>query len=481
MKKTGDEYYDSDEFRELLAEYEEAVNTGQPVFLDADELAEIADYYQMTEHFDEARDAIDMALSLSPGAIAPLTYKIHEALWNGDTDLAREYLDQIIETDEPDYIYDKAEILLAEERVEEADTVFRDEFKNVPPEEYQDYVVDVANIYADYNYPEKAMQWMARGHHEDSPEFKELMARTLFGLGKYKDSEKLWSELIDTDPFSKHYWNALASTQFMNEDYSRSVESSEYAIAIDPNDPESLLAKANGLYRLNNYEEALKYYERYSEHEPDDEFGLMHQGTCLINLGRNQEAIKKLNEALTAATKAEERDGESSPYAGDIYQELSFAYNEEGDEEAALQMLDKADEYEETDRVQTLVVRGHILLASGKTKEAERYFRKAVTTSNEPNQTLLRVIVSLYDNNYIAAAYVLFKKFFRITGDDFNEGYAYMALCCYDLKKYDEFLSYLQTACKRCPSECQTALNHLFPDDIEPKDYYNYIKERMQK
>ena len=27
MKKTGDEYFDSDEFRELLAEYENAVNT----------------------------------------------------------------------------------------------------------------------------------------------------------------------------------------------------------------------------------------------------------------------------------------------------------------------------------------------------------------------------------------------------------------------------------------------------------------------
>ena len=188
MKKTGDEYFDSEEFRELLTEYEEAVNTEQPLFMDADELAEIADYYQLTERFDEASHAIDMALSLSPGAIAPLTYKIHEALWNGDTEEARKYLEQITETDEPDYVYDKGEILLAEEKVEEADLLFRDEFKRVSPDEYQDYVVDVANIFADYNYPEKAMQWMARAHHEDSQEFKELMARTLFGLGKYKES-----------------------------------------------------------------------------------------------------------------------------------------------------------------------------------------------------------------------------------------------------------------------------------------------------
>ena len=473
MKRTGDEYFDSEEFRELLAEYEDAMNTGQPVFMDADELAEIADYYQMTERYDEADSAIELALSLSPGAIAPLTYKIHEALWNGNTDEAKEFLDQIIETDEPDYVYDKAEIMLAEGLVEEADEFFREEFKKVPPEEYQDYVVDVANIFTDYNCPEKAMQWMARARQEDSPEFKELMARTLFGLGKYKDSEKLWGELIDTDPFSKHYWNALASTQFMNEDYSHSIESSEYAIAIDPDDPEGLLAKANGLYRLYNYEEALKYYQRYSERLPDDEFGLMHQGTCLINLGQNEEAIKQLNQAIQVAP-------EDSPYLGDIYQELSFAYSELNNEEKALEMLSKADEYD-ADKVQTLVVRGHIMLAAGKIAKAEQYFRQAVVSSDSPNQTLLRVIVSIYDNHYLDAAYRLFKKFFVIVGEDFNEGYAYMALCCYDLKHYDEFLSYLKTACERCPRECQIALSHIFPDDLDPKDYYSYIQERMKK
>ena len=472
MKKTGDEYFDSEEFRELLAEYEDAVNMGMPVFMDADELSEIADYYQMMERFDEADEAINLALSLSPGAIAPLTYKIHEALWNGDTDEARKYLEQITETDEPDYVYDKAEILLAEERVEEADRYLRKEFKKVPPEEYQDYVIDVANIYADYNYPEMAMQWMARAKQEDSPEFKELLARTLFGLGKYKDSEKLWGELIDTDPYSKHYWTALANTQFMSEDYSGSVESSEYAIAIDPDDPEGLLSKANGLYRLGNFEEALDYFQRYSERVPDDEFGLMNQGTCLINLERIDESIVILHKAADMAPH-------DSPYLSDIFQELAFAYSEKNDEKKALEMLDMADEYD-SDKVQTLVVRGHILLSAGKVKEAQHFFRQAVVMSDDPNQTLLRIIVSVYDNHYLDGAYNLFKKYFRMVGDDYTHGYAYMALCCYDLKRFDEFLSYLKIACEHNPQECKTALGHIFPEDLQPEEYYTYIGNKMQ-
>lgn len=472
MKKTGDDYFDSDEFHDLLSEYEQAVNTGQPVFMDADELAEIADYYQMTGQADDADKAISLALSLSPGAIAPLTYKIHEALYNGDVEAAKEYLGQIIEKDDPEFIYNQAEIFLAEGLVENADSYLREQLKSVPPEEYQDYVIDVANIYTDYGFSEKAMEWMVRARQEDTPDFKELMARTLFGLGKYKDSEKLFNELIDTDPFSKRYWNALASAQFMNEDYSGAIQSSEFAIAIDPDDAEGVIAKANGLYRLGNYQEALDYYRRYSEQEPDDEFALLHQGTCLINLGNNDEAVETLKHAAEIAP-------DDSPYLCDICQELAFGLSEQGNPDEALKWLNKTDDME-CDHVQMLVIKGHIMLSAGKMDEAEDFFRQAVVESDDTSQTLMRVIVSLYDNRYFEAAYRMFLKFFKMVPADYDQGYAYMALCCYDLQKYDKFLHYLKIACERNPKECKLVLNHLFPKDMEPEKYYEYIKRKMK-
>ena len=362
---------------------------------------------------------------------------------------------------------------MAEEREEECDEYLREELQKVPDDEYQDYVIDVANLWADYNYPEKAMQWMSRAKQEDTPEFKELMGRTLFGLGKYKDSERVFNELIDTDPFSKYYWNALASAQLMDEDYDSAIQSSEYAIAIDPKDPDSLIAKANALFRLGNYEDALEYFRRYSVEVPDDEFALINQGTCLINLERGEEAVEVLQQALKVS---EDR----VDYLADIYQELAFAYSETGEVDKAVKYLCMTDALD-CDHVQIEVIKGHILLSDGRMEEAEEHFKKAVRESEEPLTTLLRVIVSIFDNRYLEAAHALFTNFFRVVPKSHPDGYAYMALCCYELKHYTEFLDYLKKACERNPKECKLVLSHLFPEEIEPKDYYDFLQGKMRK
>ncbi len=468
-----DGYFDDEEFREMLEDYERTVKSGQPVFMDVDDLADIADYYQQEGRYDDAQKALDRALELQPDSVVALNYQVHNAISQNDFEAAENYLSQIIDHDLPEYTYCRAEIWIAQEEVEKADEYLLEQFKECPQEEWQDFVLDVVNLYTDYGYSEKAMEWMMRAKQDGSDDFKEMMGRTLFGLGKYDDSERIFNELIDRDPFQKRYWNALANTQYMKEDYSASVTSSEYAIAIDPDDAEGLLAKANGLFRLENYEEALDYYRRYSEKEPDDEFGLLHQGTCLINLGQYEEAVKRLLEAEKAAP-------DDSPYLVEIYQELGFAYSELKMPETALYYIDQT-EMLDCDHVDMLVVKGHILLGNGKLKEAEDMFRQAVKQSEDNLRTVMRIIVSLYDNHYVEAAYKMFRSFFKYVGKDWNEGYGYMALCCYDLKRDQEFLDYLEICCNRNPNEAKLVLSHLFPDGMKPEDYYGYMVKELKK
>ena len=474
MKKTGDEYFDSEEFRNTLESYEESVRSGHPLFLDADDLADIADYYHFTGIDQQADEVIEYALSLYPNATLPNVFKAREALAIGDYDSAVEYIEQIENQDDPEYHYMQAELLIAKDQVEKADEYLREYFATVPPEEYQDFVYDIANIYFDYGLSDKAYEWLMRTKGDGSNDFKELMARILFGLGKYKDSERIFNELLDRDPYSKRYWNGLANAQFMNEDFSGSVTSSEYAIAIDPNDADSLLNKANALYRLGNFEEAIRYYDRFGELVQPDEFSLLHKGSSLVNLNRHDEAFSTLLQALEISPA-------DSPFLPQIYQELAFCCSTLGRLDEALDYIERTRDLD-CDHIDMLVLKGHILLEHNHIHEAEEVFKNAMIRSEEDPLVILRILVSLYDNKYVKAAYEMFKKFFAlIVNEDFNQGYSYMALCCWDLNFTEEFLMYLRLAVERNPREARQVLGHLFPEEMAAKDYYQYMYNKLKK
>lgn len=467
------DYFESEDFREILEKYETSVKSGQSLYMDADDLADIADFYQYNGRMEEAENAIELAFQYNPEAIGPLLYKAREALSANDFKKAREYAEHIKATDTLEGLYFEGEILICEGKTEEADQLFREQFKEMMPDEQMDYVYDVANVFSDYNIFDKAFEWIARSQGDDSNDFKELMARTLFGLGKYKDSERIFNELIDHNPYSKRYWNALASAQFMNEDYGAAITSSEFAIAIDPEDTDSILSKANSLYNLDNFESALDYFRKYSEKMPDDEFGYLHQGTCLINMERYEEAIEALERAKETAAK-------DSQYLPDIYQELAFAYSEHKDPETALNYLDQTSALN-CDHINMEIVRGHILLSNKRLKEAEDTFKGALQMSGNAPMTMLRIIVSLYDNRYVNSSYSLMKKFFNYVDEDWTDGFAYMALCCLDIKKYDEFLHYLRIAIDKNPKETRMVLGSYIPKGMELNEYYDYILNKIKE
>ena len=282
-----------------------------------------------------------------------------------------------------------------------------------------------------------------------------------------------YKQHVSDHPFSKWGWYCLGCVYSWHTLYEQAADAFEYAIAIDPNDAEGLLSKANSLYNLENFETALSYFQKYSEKMPDDEFGFLHQGTCLINLARYDEAIAVLE-------KAEELADPESQYLPEVYQEMAFAYSEQGKPDTAIYYLDKTDNLD-CDHINMQIIKGHVLLANKRLKEAENTFKEALKASGNSPKIMLRIIVSLYDNRYLRSSYMLLKNFFSYMDDEWKDGYAYMALCCLDMKKDDEFLYYLKLACEKNPKEARIVLGGYFPKGTEPKDYYEYMINKLKK
>ena len=60
------DYFQSKEFRNILTAYEQRKDKEKSVYLDADDFADIADYYLTVDKFDKAIEALDMGLSIHP-------------------------------------------------------------------------------------------------------------------------------------------------------------------------------------------------------------------------------------------------------------------------------------------------------------------------------------------------------------------------------------------------------------------------------
>ena len=471
---TNEEYFADEEFLEMLDDYERAVESDEPVFLDVEDLADIADYYQQKGLYDNAKKALDRVIELEPDSTVALNYMVHNAITAGDYAAAEDYLEQMDDHTVPEYTYCRAEIWLAQGDAGRADRYLRKMLNDVDEDEYQDYVLDVVNLYAEYNYNEHAMQWMMMAKAEDSEDFKELMARILTGLMKYDDAERIFNELIDKNPFKKNYWTALAHIQLQKDEYGAAVSSSEYAIAIDPNYAEALFLKGEALFHLEDYENALDFFRRYEQLNPDDELGLLQQGNCLVNMLRQEEAVEVLKRAV-------DKSDEESPYLIEIYHELAMAYSSMKMLKSALYYMERAEELS-IDPAEEKVIRGHILLENDLLEEAQRTFEEAVACSMHPQHTIIQFIVSFYDNRYYECAYEMFKNYFESDlSKEWNEGYAHMALCCYHLKHYDEFLSYLRKACEKNPIEAKIVLGELFPYGMQVADYYEHMANKLKK
>ena len=474
MIKTGDEYFDNKSFEDLLAKYEHALNTNQPVFLDADELTDIADYYQNICEPDKAERAINLALSLSPGSSSPLTYRIHQALDNDNIELAKEFLSQMTEVNDYDYILNHAEILLAQGLADEANSYLLCQFKDAPQKDYQNYVIDVVNIFIDYTYFEHALNWVSYASFPEADEIQKIKGIILINLNRSKEAIEIFSTLIDKEPFHKEYWTSHALAHYMDANYEEAIHSSEFAIAIDSNDPASIKIKADSLFALKNYEQALVFYERFSELIPYDNYSYYQQGNCFLETREFEKAVGRLQKAL-------ELSEDDLPVTPTILMLLAFTYSIINMPEEGHKCIDRMEEMD-YDHIAELYMRAHLHLIAGNKAAAYHVIRQALEEgNNEEVQPLIELVEALHDTGHIEYCYQLLCIFYDVAPTQTNQGYSYLALCCYELKRYSEFLHYLQIASERNQQECKRILGRFFPSDMKPEDYCNYLKTGNQK
>lgn len=456
MSYNSEDYFSSKDFKNLLNRFEEGERSGQQTLLDPEDYADIAEYYYNNGKSDYADEIIERAISIYPDASAPLLFKARVALIDhDDPETAVNISETIEDKTDLEYHYLEGEIMLYCGDNDDVDVYFEDCLCDVDEEDKDFYMIDVADIFADYNDIERAEKWLSRSRATDTVEYKELQARIMLERGCYDESEKIINELIDKKPYSTQYWNLLASSQFFKNDIEESIKSSEYSIAINPNNRTALINKGNGLYNLGNYIEALKYFKRYNELSPNDEGGNLLMGLCLLMLEDYENAVA--NFAIV-----EKKTAPNSPSLVDIYKDWAWALVRMNHIDESMAILDRA-ELVGCDHTDMLIYRGSLLIGTDRYHDAKDCFLKAARNSGYSAEVFTKIAITIYESGVINIAYKMFRLLYS-SYEGWYKGYPYFAACCYDLEKKVEFKKVFKKAMSFYPEETKKIFRKLFPD-----------------
>ena len=461
-----EEYFNNDEFRENLKSYEESVKSGHPIFLDADDLTDIIDYYSMQHNDALAESTADHALTLFPDAPGPITYKGRRCLDQDDIEGAEELVERL-SNDDIDYKFIKAEIFLAQGKSAEAERMLYAALDAADYDDYDNCILDATNLFVDYKYYEKAESWLNKIEETDNDDYVELKVKICSWFGEIEEAEELLNKIIDRNPYQHKYWNMLSSAQLMNNKTAEALTSSEYSLAVTPDNPEGLICKAQVLAKMYQYDQAIIYYLKYLDIYNKDSSGYVQLATCFMSLGKNQEALI----ACKMAERFAEGDNE---LLGSIYENMALAYSHLHDETNAMACLKKLGNRFSVHQID--LMKAYIYLECGNKENGFVTLLDMLEHCDFDSAYVLKASVALFENEMEEAAYDVMRKFFPLDDDDMEYGHAYFALYCYNLGKDEEFLKYLKIATERNPEEAELTMHHIFPEGMKPSDYYNYIK-----
>jgi tetratricopeptide (TPR) repeat protein len=218
---------------------------------------------------------VDAAIDIYPGAVGPLVFRARTSLVkDGNPKLASYYADLIDDKTDLDYYYIQAEIMVYNNEAEEANDYLLDKYSEVNEDDRQAYLLDVATLFADYELWDYADSWSQNYEDKEESDYLELQGRLMSARQEYDKAEEVFNLLLDRNPFSTAYWNLLACTNFYAKDFQKCISSCYYALAIQPDNADALLTKANALFYVGNIEDAVANYVHYmkvcGEDIPDD-------------------------------------------------------------------------------------------------------------------------------------------------------------------------------------------------------------------
>lgn len=346
-------FFSDPDFKKVLERYEMMLANGNKEYFEAEDLADIAEYYANQNKEQKAEEIIKFALTMHPDNTDLLILKARTMMLKGDYEAASQIAKSIEDAEDKEVYFLKAELMINDNQPEKASKLLQTltRFDTDEKELYHTYH-DIANVFMDYNLYIHAIEWLemaektALSKLNSIPKFihtKEQIITCYKESKLFDEAIEIINKTLDQDPYLHRFWFELGNIYNQQEKYNKAIDAFEFALAIDDTNYEYVFAKANSLVCLSNKDAALELYLECIN--AGYEVHMAHYTSGMIYNFK-----KEYNQAIIHLEKALELVGEYSPFSCNLYLNLALAYTETKRLKEALDIIEKACQLEPDDQ-----------------------------------------------------------------------------------------------------------------------------------
>lgn len=259
--------------QEAIEAYERNINGTPPFYMDADTLMQIEEYYEKNGRSFDAQQCLHYAELLHPDNTEVLIAKAYQLKADGRWDEAEQIIKSIPNQSHREVVLYKAEWFTMSGMPDKAEQIVaRHIGQDLDDAMLYDWYVDISEVLMNYGYLERAIVWLEKidVQYYDYRHVLELLAETYVQLLDYNHATSVVQRMTDIDPYDANAWCMLADIQQKQGDYGESLNSVEYALAIDPMSKLGMSLKVFNTFALNRKLQALDLVENYTSKAPTD-------------------------------------------------------------------------------------------------------------------------------------------------------------------------------------------------------------------
>lgn len=422
------------ELQEYADLYDAAISENKTFYLDADDFADLADWYGTRKNYDKAIEIAEYGLRLHPRNTDLLIEYAYLLIDSGQKDKAREVVKDLPETYLPEVKILHAHLLLDEGRLNDAERLL----DTIEDKEGLANVADVAYLYLEMGYPDKAKEWLepVKDKYAGNEVYIAVTADYYYNIGMFKEAIPLFNKLIDNDPYSATYWYGLAKCHFEEGNFDQAIDACDYALIGDGKFVDAYVMKGHCFYQLGNEEAALENYKEAQKLKSiDSNFIYSFTGLYNISQGKWEEGLKNLEKVIHSNKNKQIL----SPILPTLYANAGLCLFKMGEKQKAHQYCQKAQDIAPQDP-EAYLVEGRIYIEEGNCDRGIEKWAKALKHAPYPD-TWNEIGTHSLEIGYLDYAKIAFERVQELDPDfqGINERLAILYMTLLDKENFYKY------------------------------------------